>query len=86
MSGTEETVVVSPVAEEEVVLVADPVKVRAIMIKTGVAKRLAKEKLSYDKEVLDQTAKIEKFKQEGKVNHSLVVQILRRSVGRNFVY
>ena len=54
---------------------ADPQKVRAIKIKTGVAKRLAKEKLSYDKEVLDQTAKIEQYKQEGKDQYFMKQQI-----------
>jgi len=59
MADEGETVAVAPV-------LADPQKVRAIKIKTGVAKRLAKEKLSYDQEVKEQLVKIEQFKAEGK--------------------
>jgi tubulin-specific chaperone A len=45
---------------------ADPQKVRNLKIKTGVVRRLGKEKLSYEKEVTTQEEKIEKFRAEGK--------------------
>ncbi|XP_055696607.1 tubulin-specific chaperone A-like [Lutzomyia longipalpis] len=47
---------------------ADP-RVRQLKIKTGVVKRLAKEKISYEKEADQQKNRIEKFKDEGKDEH-----------------
>ncbi|KAM3940523.1 tubulin-specific chaperone A [Leptodactylus fuscus] len=43
---------------------ADP-RVRQIKIKTGVVKRLSKEKLMYEKEAKQQEEKIERMKSEG---------------------
>ncbi|XP_073989946.1 tubulin-specific chaperone A-like [Rhodnius prolixus] len=44
---------------------ADP-RIKTIKIQTGVLRRLTKEKVSYEKEVDIQRAKIEKYKEEGK--------------------
>lgn len=44
---------------------ADP-RIKTIKIQTGVLKRLTKEKVSYEKEVDVQRAKIEKYKEEGR--------------------
>ena len=44
---------------------ADP-RLKQIKIKTGVLKRVGKEKLSYRKEADQQKAKIEKMKEDGK--------------------
>ncbi|CAL8098973.1 unnamed protein product [Orchesella dallaii] len=53
-------------ATEPTTVVVDPVKLKALKIKTGVVKRYTKEKQSYEKEASMQRTKIEKFKQEGK--------------------
>ncbi|XP_068693520.1 tubulin-specific chaperone A-like [Montipora foliosa] len=52
---------------------ADPK--RQLHIKTGVLKRLSKEKVMYDKEVVEQSAKIEKMKAENKDEHDIKKQI-----------
>ena len=44
---------------------ADP-RIKQLKIKTGVLKRVGKEKLSYRKEADQQKAKIEKMKEDGK--------------------
>ena len=44
----------------------DPVKVKALRIKTGVVKRTGKEKVMYRKEADKEKEKIEKMKAEGK--------------------
>jgi len=44
---------------------SDP-RIKQIKIKTGVLKRVGKEKLSYRKEADQQKAKIEKMKEEGR--------------------
>ncbi|XP_066919997.1 tubulin-specific chaperone A-like [Clytia hemisphaerica] len=48
----------------------DP-KLRNITIKTGVVKRLAKEKTMYEKETAQQEAKIEKMKADGKDEYDI---------------
>lgn len=47
---------------------ADP-RLRQITIKTGVLKRITKEKTVYAREVLEQKARIEKLKAAGKDDH-----------------
>lgn len=47
---------------------ADP-RVKQLRIKTGVVKRLFKEKISYEKEAVSQRNRIDKFKGEGKDEH-----------------
>ncbi|XP_031573174.1 tubulin-specific chaperone A-like [Actinia tenebrosa] len=54
--------------------VADP-RLRQLKIKTGVLKRLSKEKTMYEKEVVDQGQKVEKMKAEGKDSHDVNKQI-----------
>ncbi|KAH8383884.1 hypothetical protein KR009_011087 [Drosophila setifemur] len=49
---------------------ADP-RIRQLVIKTGVVKRLAKEKTVYEKEVLTERTRSEKFKKEGADEHVL---------------
>lgn len=49
---------------------ADP-RLRQISIKTGVLKRLTKEKTVYEREVDQQKARIEKLRAEGKDDHVL---------------
>lgn len=49
---------------------ADP-RVRQMKIKTGVVKRLAKEKLSYEKETIQQEERIEKMKADGKDEYDI---------------
>lgn len=49
---------------------ADP-RVRQIKIKTGVLRRLTKEKTSYEKEINQQKLRIEKLRGEGKDEHVL---------------
>ena len=49
---------------------ADP-RLRQLKIKTGVVKRLGKEKMSYKKEAEQQTAKVEKMKAEGKDEYDI---------------
>ncbi|XP_033019780.1 tubulin-specific chaperone A [Lacerta agilis] len=53
---------------------ADP-RVRQIKIKTGVVKRLAKEKVMYEKEAKQQEEKIEKMKAEDSENYAIKKQI-----------
>ncbi|XP_067057316.1 tubulin-specific chaperone A-like isoform X1 [Acropora muricata] len=48
---------------------------RQLHIKTGVLKRLSKEKVMYEKEVVDQSAKIDKMKAENKDEHDIKKQI-----------
>ncbi|CAH3109574.1 unnamed protein product [Porites lobata] len=48
---------------------------RQLKIKTGVLKRSSKEKVMYEKEVVDQTAKVEKMKEEKKDEHDIKKQI-----------
>merc|ERR1712189_47650 len=52
----------------------DP-RLRQIKIKTGVVKRLSKEKNMYEKEVKDQDAKVENMKAAGKNEHDIKKQI-----------
>ncbi|XP_044301918.1 tubulin-specific chaperone A [Varanus komodoensis] len=52
---------------------ADP-RVRQIKIKTGVVKRLAKEKVMYEKEAKQQEEKIEKMKAEDGENYAIKKQ------------
>lgn len=47
---------------------ADP-RLRQITIKTGVVKRLSKEKTVYEKEIDQQKARIEKLRNQGKDDH-----------------
>lgn len=49
---------------------ADP-RLRQITIKTGVVKRLAKEKISYEKEAAQQRKRIDRLKGEGADEHVL---------------
>lgn len=52
----------------------DP-RIRNIKIKTGVLKRVTKEKTMYEKEAEDQEKKVEKMKQDGKDEHDIRKQI-----------
>uniref|UniRef100_A0A9L0RIX3 Tubulin-specific chaperone A n=1 Tax=Equus caballus TaxID=9796 RepID=A0A9L0RIX3_HORSE len=52
---------------------ADP-RVRQIKIKTGVVKRLVKEKMMYEKEAKQQEEKIEKMKAEDGENYAIKKQ------------
>ncbi|XP_066994038.1 tubulin-specific chaperone A [Anabrus simplex] len=47
---------------------ADP-RIKAIRIKTGVVKRIAKEKVTYEREAEQQSEKIQVYKNEGKEEH-----------------
>ncbi|KAH8408000.1 hypothetical protein KR222_009992 [Zaprionus bogoriensis] len=49
---------------------ADP-RIRQLVIKTGVVKRLAKEKTVYEKEVSTELARLQKFKGDGADEHVL---------------
>lgn len=49
---------------------ADP-RIRTIKIKTGVVRRLAKEKTVYECEAEQQKVRIQKFKDEGKDDHDI---------------
>lgn len=53
--------------------VSDPK--RRLKIQTGVVKRLAKEKTMYEKEVVDQSAKVEKMKADEKDEYDIKKQI-----------
>ncbi|KAM8961168.1 tubulin-specific chaperone A [Pelodytes ibericus] len=53
---------------------ADP-RVRQIKIKTGVVKRLAKEKVMYEKEAKQQEEKVEKMKSDGGDEYVIKKQI-----------
>uniref|UniRef100_A0A8C0ZQ85 Tubulin-specific chaperone A n=1 Tax=Castor canadensis TaxID=51338 RepID=A0A8C0ZQ85_CASCN len=55
--------------------IADP-RVRQIKIKTGVVKRLVKEKVMYEKEAKQQEEKIEKMKAEDGENYVIKKQTL----------
>lgn len=52
------------------VTMADP-RIRQIKIKTGVVKRIAKEKIVYEKEVEQQKNRIQKLKDEGQDEHTI---------------
>lgn len=52
---------------------ADP-RIRQITIKTGVVKRLSKEKTVYKKEVINEENRLEKFKTQGADSHVLKKQ------------
>ena len=54
---------------------SDP-RLKQIKIKTGVLKRVGKEKLSYRKEADQQKAKIEKMKEEGREEVGSNAQVL----------
>ncbi|KAI0208191.1 Tubulin-specific chaperone A [Lamellibrachia satsuma] len=60
----------------------DPKRVRAIKIKTGIVKRLAKEKVSYEKEIVKQKERIEKMKAAGDDEYDIRKQgeVLEESV------
>ncbi|XP_038221317.1 tubulin-specific chaperone A [Zerene cesonia] len=49
---------------------ADP-RIRQIKIKTGVVKRIAKEKVVYEKEAEQQKNRIQKLKDEGQDEHNI---------------
>ncbi|XP_034938953.1 tubulin-specific chaperone A [Chelonus insularis] len=49
---------------------SDP-RLRTLKIKTGVVKRLAKEKITYEKEALQQQERINKYKEQGKDGHDI---------------
>lgn len=49
---------------------ADP-RLKAIKIKTGVVKRITKEKIVYEREVEEQKENIEKFKKAGKDEYDI---------------
>lgn len=49
---------------------ADP-RLRQIFIKTGVVKRFAKEKVSYEKEAEQEQRRIEKFRRENRDEHDI---------------
>merc|ERR1711962_909843 len=59
----------------------DPV-LRNIKIKTGVVKRLSKEKKMYEKEAQDQAAKVEKMKVEGKDEYDIkkMIEVQKESL------
>lgn len=54
-------------------VMADP-RLRQLTIKTGVVKRLTKEKSVYEKEVLTERKRFDKFKAEGADDHVLKKQ------------
>lgn len=58
------------------------VRIKQIKIKTGVVKRLAKEKAMYEKEAELQRLKVEKMKEEGKDEYEIKKQeeVLQESV------
>lgn len=51
-------------------IMADP-RIRQIKIKTGVVKRIAKEKVVYEKEAEQQKARVQKIKDEGQDEHNI---------------
>lgn len=57
----------------------DPQRLRQIRLKTGVLKRLAKEKIVYEREVEQQKTRIERLRAEGKDDY-----VLRKA--RNLVF
>ncbi|KAH0539939.1 tubulin-specific chaperone A-like [Cotesia glomerata] len=52
---------------------SDP-RLRTLKIKTGVVKRLTKEKITYEKEATQQQERVEKYKKEGKDQHDIKKQ------------
>lgn len=52
----------------------DPQRIRQIKIKTGVVKRLAKEKSAYQQECVKEEQKVEKMKTDGKDSHDIKKQ------------
>uniref|UniRef100_A0A0K8TUG7 Tubulin-specific chaperone A n=1 Tax=Tabanus bromius TaxID=304241 RepID=A0A0K8TUG7_TABBR len=60
---------------------ADP-RLRQLKIKTGVVKRLAKEKSVYEKEAETQKSRVEKYKSDGKDVHDIRKQeeVLKESL------
>lgn len=60
---------------------SDP-RVKALRIKTGIVRRLAKEKVMYEKEVEEQRVRIQKYKDQGKDEHDIRKQeeVLQESV------
>ena len=54
-------------------IMADP-RVRQIVIKTGVVKRYAKEKISYEKEAEKEKKRMEKFREEKRDEHDIKKQ------------
>lgn len=60
---------------------ADP-RIKALRIKTGIVKRLTKEKVMYEKDVDAQRQRLQKFKDEGKDEHNIRKQeeVLRESL------
>ncbi|XP_061192643.1 tubulin-specific chaperone A-like [Saccostrea echinata] len=59
---------------------ADP-RVKQIKIKTGVVKRLTKEKVAYEKEVVKTEEKVEKMKAENKDEYEVkkMIEVLQES-------
>jgi tubulin-specific chaperone A len=53
---------------------ADP-RIKTLKIKTGVVKRLTKEKLMYIKETEQQREKVEKLKASGKLNFVIFLMV-----------
>lgn len=53
---------------------SDP-RIRILKIKTGVVKRLAKEKVTYEKEAAQQRERIQKLKEQGE-------NIMKNTIGR----
>lgn len=52
---------------------SDP-RIRTLKIKTGVVKRLAKEKVTYEKEAAQQRERIQKLKEQGKDGYDIKKQ------------
>lgn len=50
---------------------ADP-RIKTLKIKTGVVRRLAKEKVMYEKEADGQKNRVQKFKDEGRVDRLVI--------------
>ena len=47
-------------------------RLRTLKIKTGVVKRLAKEKITYEKEAVQEKERIKKYKEEGEKRYSKI--------------
>ncbi|PNF28941.1 Tubulin-specific chaperone A [Cryptotermes secundus] len=60
---------------------ADP-RIKTLRIKTGIVKRLTKEKIMYEKDADEQRQRIQKLKDEGKDEHDIRKQeeVLRESL------
>ena len=71
------------IAETEIFIMSDP-RLKQLKIKTGVLKRVGKEKLSYRKEADQQKAKIEKMKEEGR-DEVIYIKLLVSSICILFV-